>query len=393
MRGMPRVLHVVGARPNFVKIAPIMAALRKHSAVEQRLVHTGQHYDPRMAGAFFDDLGLPAPDHDLRVGSGTHAEQTAAVMTRFEPVLLDEGPDLVVVVGDVNSTLAAALVAAKRGVPVAHVEAGLRSFDRSMPEEINRIVTDRLSTLLFAPSEEAAANLRREGCDEAAIAVVGNVMIDTLLVHRDRLSTPALPDVPDLPALSDRGYAVLTLHRPANVDDTPRLRTLLARLRLVAERLPIVFPVHPRTRDRLLRAGVDLAGTGIHPVDPLGYPAFLALMARAACVLTDSGGIQEETSTLDVPCCTIRDTTEWPRTLTEGTNTLVGGDARGLAGAFEEFLRTGGRRGTGPAPDGRAGERIAAILAGHVGSMKPPTLVQRAAAGIPARLRADAPAP
>jgi UDP-N-acetylglucosamine 2-epimerase (non-hydrolysing) len=373
---MPKIVHVVGARPNFMKIAPIISALAAHSAITQRLVHTGQHYDHKMAHVFFDELGLPRPDRDLEVGSGSHAEQTAAVMVRFEQVVAEEPPDLVVVVGNVNSTLAAALVAAKQGIPIAHVEAGLRSFDRSMPEEVNRTVTDRLSTLLFAPSEDAAANLRREGIDEAAIAVVGNVIIDTLLAHLDRLSAPALLNLPKLPPLIEGGYAVLTLHRPANVDDAPRLRTLLARLRLVAEHMPVVFPVHPRTRDRLQRAGLDLAGTGLYAVDPLGYRAFLALMARAACVLTDSGGIQEETSTLDVPCFTIRDHTEWPRTLTAGTNTLVGGDARGLPGAFGELLRTGGRRAMGPAPDGRAGERIAAILASYLGSSPRPAPVR-----------------
>jgi UDP-N-acetylglucosamine 2-epimerase (non-hydrolysing) len=368
---MAKVMHVVGTRPNFVKIAPLIEALRRYPDIDQRLIHTGQHYDPQLVDVFFAELGLPRPDRDLDVGSGSHVEQTAAVMVRLAPVLVEDRPDLVVVVGDVNSTLAAALVAAKLGVPVAHVEAGLRSFDRSMPEEINRIVTDQLSTLLFAPSEEAAANLRREGIDAASIAVVGNVMLDTLLAQRDRLSTPALSSLFDLPALSDRGYAVLTLHRPANVDEPPKLRALLARLRLVAEHLPVVFPVHPRTRDRLLSAGLDLAGTGLHPVDPLGYRAFLGLMARAACVLTDSGGIQEETSALDVPCFTIRDNTEWPDTLTAGTNTLVGADARGLAAALDDLLRTGGRRSTGPAPDGRVGERIAEILASHVGALRP----------------------
>jgi UDP-N-acetylglucosamine 2-epimerase (non-hydrolysing) len=374
MAAMAKVMHVVGARPNFVKIAPLIAALRRYPDIDQRLIHTGQHYDPQLVDVFFVELGLPRPDRDLEVGSGSHAEQTAAIMVRFDQVLRDERPDLVVVVGDVNSTLAAALVAAKHGIPIAHVEAGLRSFDRSMPEEINRIVTDRLSTLLFAPSEDAGANLRREGFDEASITVVGNIMIDTLLAHREPSSTAAPVKPANLPPLTDRGYAVLTLHRPANVDDAPRLRTVLARLRLVADHLPIVFPIHPRTRGRLLGAGLDLAGTGLHPIDPLGYRAFLALMSRAACVLTDSGGIQEETSTLDVPCFTIRDATEWPRTLTSGTNTLVGGDARGLAVAFSDLLRTGGRRARGPVPDGRAGERIAAMVVGHLGSASQPTL-------------------
>jgi len=365
MRGMPRVLHVVGARPNFVKIAPIMAALRGHAGVEQRLVHTGQHYDRRMAGAFFDDLGLPAPDHDLRVGSGTHAEQTAAVMTRFEPVLVDEGPDLVVVVGDVNSTLAAALVAAKRGVPVAHVEAGLRSFDRSMPEEINRILTDQLSALLLAPTDDAAANLRRDGLPADAITVVGNVMIDTLLAHRATLPWPALDESIDL---GERGYIVLTLHRPANVDDPARLAAILARVADAAADLPVVFPVHPRTGRLLARDAARPVPPGVRQIEPLGYRRFLALMNRAAFVITDSGGIQEETTALGVPCFTVRDTTEWPRTVTAGTNTLVGADAAGLAAAVAD-LRAGRRRTLVPGlEDGQASGRIAGILARYLGS-------------------------
>jgi UDP-N-acetylglucosamine 2-epimerase (non-hydrolysing) len=369
MRGMPRILHVVGARPNFVKIAPIMAALRQHPVVEQRLVHTGQHYDPRMAGGFFDDLGLPVPDHDLRVGSGTHAEQTAAVMTRFEPVLHAEAPDLVVVVGDVNSTLAAALVAAKRGVPVAHVEAGLRSHDRSMPEEINRVLTDQLSAILLAPTEQAAANLRHDGRPADAITVVGNVMIDTLLAHRDTLPWPAVDEARDL---GERGYIVLTLHRPANVDDPARLAAILARVADAAAGVPVLFPVHPRT-SRLL-AG-DAAGrlpAGVRPLEPLGYRRFLALMVGAAAVITDSGGIQEETTALGVPCFTVRDTTEWPRTLTAGTNRLVGANAAGLADAMAD-LRAGRR----PAPmprleDGRASTRVADVLASHLGAAPRP---------------------
>ena len=365
MRGMPRVLHVVGARPNFVKIAPIMAALRRHAAVEQRLVHTGQHYDPRMAGAFFDDLGLPAPDHDLRVGSGTHAEQTAAVMTRFEPVLLDERPDLVVVVGDVNSTLAAALVAAKRGVPVAHVEAGLRSFDRSMPEEINRILTDQLSAILLAPTDDAAANLRRDGLPADAITVVGNVMIDTLLAHRATLPWPAVDESIDL---GERGYIVLTLHRPANVDEPARLAAILARVADAAAGLPVVFPVHPRTGRLLAGDAAHPVPPGVRQIEPLGYRRFLALMNRAAFVITDSGGIQEETTALGVPCFTVRDTTEWPRTLTAGTNTLVGADAAGLAAAVADLRAGRGRTLVPGLEDGQASARIAGVLAGYLGS-------------------------
>ena len=360
---MPRIVHVVGARPNFVKIAPIMAALRQHDGVDQRLVHTGQHHDRRLADALFEDLGLPAPDHDLRVGSGTHAEQTAAVMVRLEPVLVDERPDLVVVVGDVNSTVAAALVAAKRGLPVAHVEAGLRSFDRSMPEEINRIVTDQLSTILLAPTDDAAANLRGEGRPAAAITVVGNVMIDALLAHRAGLRWPSVDDGLDL---GERGYLVLTLHRPANVDDPARLTAILARVADAAADLPVVFPVHPRT-GRLLAGGACRIPPGVRPIEPLGYRRFLALMDHAASVITDSGGIQEETTALGVPCFTVRDTTEWPRTVSGGTNTLVGADAVRLAAAMAELRAGRHKRPTAGLEDGRASVRIAGVLARFLG--------------------------
>jgi UDP-N-acetylglucosamine 2-epimerase (non-hydrolysing) len=361
---MPKIVHVVGARPNFMKIAPVMAALRAFPTVTQKLVHTGQHYDHKMARVFFEELGLPRPDRDLEVGSGSHAEQTGAVMVRFEAVLAEERPDLVVVVGDVNSTLAAALVAAKMGVHVAHVEAGLRSFDWTMPEEINRIVTDRLSAILLAPSEDGAVNLRREGVAESAIFVVGNVMIDSLLGHRAAAPWPA---VQAGLGLVDRGYAVLTLHRPANVDDPARLRPLIERLRTVSAHMPIVFPIHPRTARRFDALGIDAAAAGLRLTDPLGYREFLALVDHAACVLTDSGGIQEETTVLSVPCFTLRDNTERPITVTEGTNTLVMADGRLLADAFDDLRRTGGKRGRVPALwDGAAGVRIAEVLARHV---------------------------
>jgi UDP-N-acetylglucosamine 2-epimerase (non-hydrolysing) len=358
---MSKVIHVVGARPNFMKIAPIIAALREASPAVQRLVHTGQHYDHKMAHVFFEELGLPRPDRDLEVGSGSHAAQTAAIMVRFEAVVAEERPDMVVVVGDVNSTLAAALVASKMGVPVAHVEAGLRSFDLTMPEEINRIVTDRLSTILLAPSDDGAVNLRREGIAESGIFVVGNVMIDTLLVHRASAPWPA---VGAGLGLADRGYAVLTLHRPANVDDPERLRLLVERLRQVTARMPVIFPIHPRTARRFEEQGLTAASTGLRLVDPLGYREFLALMDHAACVLTDSGGIQEETTVLGVPCFTLRDNTERPVTIDEGTNTLVLADGRLLPEAFDDLLRTGGKRGRVPNLwDGQAGRRTAAILA------------------------------
>jgi UDP-N-acetylglucosamine 2-epimerase (non-hydrolysing) len=363
---MPKIVHVVGARPNFMKIAPIISALDVHAAITQRLVHTGQHYDHKMAHVFFDELGLPRPDRDLEVGSGTHAEQTGAVMVRFEKVLADERPDLVVVVGDVNSTLAAALVAAKMGVPVAHVEAGLRSFDWTMPEEINRVVTDRLSAILLAPSEDGAVNLRREGAAEKSIVVVGNVMIDTLLAHR---ATAPWPAVAKAHALADRGYAVLTLHRPANVDDPVRLRLLVDRLRHIAARMPVVFPIHPRTLRRFEEHGLGAEASGLRLIDPLGYREFLALMDHAACVLTDSGGIQEETTVLGVPCFTLRDNTERPVTIDEGTNTLVMADGRLLAAAFDDLVQSGGKRGRVPNLwDGQAGRRTADVLTRYLGA-------------------------
>jgi UDP-N-acetylglucosamine 2-epimerase (non-hydrolysing) len=362
---MRRVLHVVGARPNFVKAASLIAALRDQTGIEQQLLHTGQHIDAAMSGVFFEALGLPAPDHELRVGGGSHAAQTAAVMLGVERVLTADRPDLVVVVGDVNSTLAAALVAAKMGVPIAHVEAGLRSFDRSMPEEINRVLVDQLATLNLAPCREAGDQLRREGIREDAVAVVGDLAIDTLLAHRHRASWN---DVGPALGLERRKYGVLTLHRPATVDSESRLRALVARLRAVAARLPLVCPVHPRTAQRLAAAGLELAADRLRVIDPLGYHAFVALMDHAACVLTDSGGIQAETTALDVPCFTLRDNTERPFTISEGTNTLVMADGRLLPDAVDDCLHGGGKRGSCPALwDGQAGRRsaraIAALLA------------------------------
>lgn len=355
-----RILHVVGARPNFMKIAPVMEALSKRSGVEQRLVHTGQHYDEKMAGVFFTQLGLPRPDRDLEVGSGTQAEQTAGVMVKFERVLEEERPDLVVVVGDVNSTLAATLVAAKAGVPVAHVEAGLRSFDLSMPEEINRMVTDRLAQMLLTPSRDGDENLLREGVPKERIHFVGNVMIDSLLRHR---AHAPWADVRESLSLSERGYAVLTLHRPANVDAPDRLRAIFERLSPIAADMPVVFPVHPRTAKRIREHALAEGAGAFRLVEPLGYLEFLALMDHAALVLTDSGGIQEETTVLGVPCFTLRDNTERPVTITEGTNTLVGADAAGVAKAYDA-LRDGPRPAVRVPElwDGHAGERIADVL-------------------------------
>jgi len=360
-----KVVHVVGARPNFMKIAPVMRALAGTSGIRQVLVHTGQHYDERMARIFFEELEIPRPDRDLEVGSGSQAEQTAAVLTRFEKVVTEERPDLVVVVGDVNSTLAATLVAAKAGAPVAHVEAGLRSFDLSMPEEINRMVTDRLSRLLLTPSRDAGENLAREGVPAGHVHFVGNVMIDTLLRERERAPWDA---VRERLKLRERSFALLTLHRPSNVDDPAALSRILERLQPLAKRFPILFPIHPRTARRIAEEGLEHAAGFLRCVEPLGYRDFLALMDHAALVLTDSGGIQEETTVLGVPCFTLRDNTERPITIAEGTNRLVGADAAGLAEALAELDLEGERRGRAIEKwDGRAGERIGAVIEEFLG--------------------------
>jgi UDP-N-acetylglucosamine 2-epimerase (non-hydrolysing) len=329
------ILHVVGARPNFMKAAPVLRALAMHAEVCQTLVHTGQHYDAAMSGVFFQQLEMPVPDINLGVGSGTHAQQTAGVMLALEPVLLERKPDLVLVYGDVNSTVAAALVSAKLGVRVGHVEAGLRSRDRSMPEELNRLLTDQISDLLFTPSADADENLRGEGIDAAKIHLVGNVMIDTLvrLLPRAREHFPSGVSSP---------YALVTLHRPSNVDDLSWLRELLATLADLSGQLNIIFPVHPRTRQRLeeLDSGSDTRSNSprLHLLEPLPYLEFLALEQRAALVITDSGGIQEETTYLGVPCLTVRENTERPITLTQGTNQLVGRDLERLRAAAAEIL-------------------------------------------------------
>src|SRR5215469_731091 len=314
------ILHVVGARPNFMKAAPVTRELRGRGA-RQTLVHTGQHYDSNMSDVFFAQLEMLKPDVNLEVGSGSHARQTAEIMTRFESVVQKSMPDIVLVYGDVNSTVAAALVCSKLSIRIGHVEAGLRSFDRSMPEEINRLLTDQLADLLFTPSEDADQNLKREGIAKEKIHRVGNVMIDSLV----RL----LPSAEKLPAngFSQR-YALVTLHRPSNVDDAECLRKILQCLVDLSESLEIVFPVHPRTRQRLTDFGVDLSR--LHLTDPLPYIEFLALQRRACVVITDSGGIQEETTYLQVPCITVRENTERPITVSLGTNTLVGQDMHAL---------------------------------------------------------------
>ncbi|UCF21753.1 MAG: UDP-N-acetylglucosamine 2-epimerase (non-hydrolyzing) [Gemmatimonadota bacterium] len=361
---MKRVLHVAGARPNFMKIAPVMSALRAYPQVSQTLIHTGQHYDEALSKVFFDELELPRPDEDLGVGSGSHAEQTAKVMLAFEGVCLRREPDAVVVVGDVNSTVACSLVAAKLGITLAHVEAGLRSFDWSMPEEINRVVTDRLSDLLFTTERSANENLLAEGTPAQRIHFVGNVMIDTLLAHRRRAAAGAALERFGLAA---RRYALVTLHRPSNVDSPQSLAPILEGLARVAAEMPVLFPAHPRTRQRLETFGLQDRLGGIRVIDPLGYLDFLALMAEAAIVLTDSGGIQEETTVLGVPCLTLRPNTERPVTLTEGTNQLVALEADAIVDAASQAARE--RNGVRPPErvpelwDGSAATRIAQIIA------------------------------
>ena len=361
----PKLLCVVGARPNFMKIAPLIAAFRSApQPIDAILVHTGQHYDAAMKTAFFDQLGIPEPDIDLEVGSGSHSQQTAEIMRRFEPVLEAEAPDAVLVVGDVNSTIACALVAAKQGVAVIHVEAGLRSYDRAMPEEINRVLTDQLSELLFITESGARDNLRREGISDERIHFVGNVMIDTLMAQQSRAVPAAqtLAGVGGSGFLEDeRGYGVLTLHRPSNVDDPVVLKRLLGVLREISTATPIVFPMHPRTRARLQHAELSglLDTPDILTLEPLGYLELLGLLAAARLVLTDSGGLQEETTALGVPCITLRENTERPITVTQGTNTIVGTDIARIRAAVEDTLATGGKRGRVPELwDGQAAVRI-----------------------------------
>jgi UDP-N-acetylglucosamine 2-epimerase (non-hydrolysing) len=365
---MKRILHVVGARPNFMKIAPIMREMAKYpDQFEQMLVHTGQHYDANMSQVFFDELDLPRPDVNLEVGSGSHAVQTAEVMTRFEPVLLDFQPDWVFVPGDVNSTIACALVASKLGFKVAHVEAGLRSFDRSMPEEINRILTDHLADLLFTTEPSANENLRNEGIPKGKIHFVGNTMIDTLvrLLPKAKLRWPSLQE-----RLGLKNYVLVTLHRPSNVDDPEILREIMMALQTISEEISVVFPVHPRTRQRIADLGLmnsDFLDSshhselnGLHFIEPLGYLDFLALQAHAKLVLTDSGGIQEETTYLGVPCLTARPNTERPITIIKGTNQLVESVSSELVTASRiVFANSSGRHSSQPSLwDGKAARRI-----------------------------------
>ncbi len=354
-----KVVHVVGARPNFMKVAPVVRVMAEYPRVfEQRLVHTGQHYDERMSQVFFDDLGMPQPNVDLGVGSGTHAEQTAKVMLALEPVLIQDRPDWILVAGDVNSTAAAALTAAKLGIRIGHVESGLRSFDKTMPEELNRVIADHLADALFTHSPEAGDNLAREGIASGAVHFVGNTMIDSLV----RL----LPRTVSRPLLSELGlgeppgpFALVTLHRPSNVDDPETLGALVAALGQVAEDLPVVFPVHPRTRARL-----GLLPSGVSLIEPVGYLDFLALERFARLVITDSGGVQEETTFLGVPCLTVRPNTERPVTILRGTNRLVT-PASLTVSAREVLTAAPPERAEPPEKwDGYAADRIVGLLPG-----------------------------
>ncbi|HZW29640.1 MAG TPA: UDP-N-acetylglucosamine 2-epimerase (non-hydrolyzing) [Isosphaeraceae bacterium] len=354
-----KLVVVAGARPNFMKIAPLMWEIQRRDGVAAYLVHTGQHYDERMSRLFFEELAIPRPDVDLGVGSASHAVQTAEVMKRFEPVVLEQRPDAVLVVGDVNSTIACALVAVKLGVPVAHVEAGLRSFDRTMPEEINRILTDAISQWLFVTERSGVENLRREGIPADRIFLTGNVMIDTLLACRELSRRSTIRE--DL-HLAGREFGVLTLHRPANVDEPGVLGGILAAIGRIQRELPIVFPVHPRTRKALESQNLA-ALPGLIVTEPLGYLDFMKLLAEARLVLTDSGGIQEETTVLGVPCLTLRNNTERPVTIDQGTNRLVGLDPQRIVAAATRVLLE--PPGAGRVPDlwdGRAAARIIDVL-------------------------------
>lgn len=365
------VLCIVGARPNFMKIAPIMDAFGFSETLSAKLIHTGQHYDADMKKAFFDQLGIPEPDVDLEVGSGSHAVQTAEIMKRFEPIVDELKPAAVLVVGDVNSTIACALVASKKEVPVIHVEAGLRSYDRGMPEEINRVLTDQISDYLFTTEKSAEANLAKEGVGASKIFFVGNVMIDTLLKQKEK----AVP-VPETLAQAgykelklDNGYALLTLHRPSNVDQPEVLARLLETIAAISKSIPVIFPIHPRTKAKIEQFGLNniLADNEIYTFNPLGYHELLGIMANAKIVLTDSGGIQEETTALGVPCITMRENTERPITVSEGTNTIAGVDSNKIMEIFMDVMETGGKSGRVPEKwDGNTAHRIVKILEEHL---------------------------
>jgi UDP-N-acetylglucosamine 2-epimerase (non-hydrolysing) len=373
---MKRLLSVVGARPNFMKVAPIVEELNRHAGVEHCLVHSGQHYDELLSGNFFADLGLPKPDVNLQVGSGSHAVQTAEIMKRIEPVLLDYKPHMVLVVGDVNSTIAAALTAVKLGICVAHIEAGLRSFDTTMPEEINRKLTDAISDLLFVTEQSGIENLKHEGVPPEKIFLVGNVMIDCLLRHRELAAKSPVLDRLGVRRNDDgfSPYGILTLHRPSNVDDPKTLQGILSAVSALASELPVFFPVHPRTRKNIESFGLERYLTnagrnraGLVPLEPLGYLDFLSLNDRARIVLTDSGGIQEETTVLGVPCLTLRENTERPATVEHGSNQVVGVDPERVLAAARSILQNPTRHSQRPPLwDGKTAPRVVAILLEHL---------------------------
>lgn len=362
---MINIICVCGARPNFMKISPLMRAFEVHGGFHTLLVHTGQHYDENMSKLFFDDLEIPKPDINLEVGSGSHAVQTAEIIKRFEPVVLDFKPDYVLVVGDVNSTIACGLVAVKLGVKLIHVEAGLRSFDRTMPEEINRILTDSISDLLFVTEQSGIDNLKREGIDSKKVHLVGNVMIDTLLANRQRAQKS---DVLQRLGLSPKKYGVITLHRPSNVDDIDKFSEIIAAFKEIQEEIKLVFPIHPRTRDNIRGSKLEKEVEGIKDLvllKPLGYLDFLCLMSNAVVVITDSGGIQEETTILGIPCMTLRDNTERPVTITEGTNRLVHVSTENVVRVYSE-IKVGSKDIRHRRPklwDGKAADRIVGIIA------------------------------
>ena len=358
-----KIACVVGARPNFMKIAPILEAMKPYPKLQPLLVHTGQHYDYEMSGVFFEDLNIPEPDVYLGVGSGSHAVQTAKIMIEFEKVVLEHKPDMVLVVGDVNSTLACAIVAAKLHIPVAHVEAGIRSFDRAMPEEINRILTDAVSDYLLPPSKHGCENLRREGIPEEKIFFVGDVMIDTLLKHKDKAAaTPILNEL----GLQKGNYVLMTTHRPNNVDIRENLINILSAVQAIQNKIRIVFPMHPRTRNSIKEFKLSDKMSNMKNLmitEPVGYLRFLNLMTHAKFVITDSGGIQEETTVLNIPCLTFRENTERPETIDEGTNILVGNNTQRIIEESFKILEGQGKTGSYPELwDGRTAERIVKII-------------------------------
>jgi len=355
-----KLIHIVGARPNFMKIAPIMRVASRYDNIEQVLVHTGQHYDDNMSKWFFDELGIREPEVNLKVGSGLHGEQTGEIMKRFEKFIMDEGGDIIVVVGDVNSTIACGLVASKLHIPLAHVEAGLRSFDRRMPEEINRLLTDAISDYLFTPAEEANENLKKEGIPEERIHLVGDIMIDTLIWEMEKTSDLDRPIFEDLEVGK---YAVLTLHRPSNVDNKETFKGIVKALNTIAKEIKIVFPAHPRTQKRIEEFNIEFDNDNIRIIDPLSYRDFLRLYKNSKFVLTDSGSIQQETTYLNIPCLTIRENTERPFTIIRGTNVLVGVNPDIILEESLKILYGNQKESNGiPLWDGKTAERIIEVF-------------------------------